>query len=151
MLRRRHSWRDRWKHDALSVKAMTITDLADTVRVERAYAAPIDSRSWHPACALADLEPLWGEAALIRGNQVALFRLGHDRVLAVAHEDPYTSAGVMARGIVGSRGDRVTVASPLHKQVYDLATGECLTAPELRLTTFPVRIVDGMIEVGLAA
>ena len=56
----------------------------------------------------------------------------------------------MARGIVGSRGERPTVASPLHKEVYDLATGECFTNPALVLQTFRTRVVGGMIEVEAA-
>lgn len=109
------------------------------------------SLDWHRACSLDDLEPLWGEAALLGREQVALFRLRDDEVYAVAHRDPFTSSFVMARGIVGSRGDRVTIASPLHKQVYDLDTGECLTEPSLFLRTFPVRVVDGGVEVGMVA
>ena len=41
------------------------------------------------------------------------------------------------------------MASPLHKEVYDLETGECLGSPELRLATFGTRIVDGYVEVEL--
>jgi nitrite reductase (NADH) small subunit len=104
---------------------------------------------WHRVCAVTDLEPAWGEAALIAGRQVALFRTVSGEVFAVAQEDPATGANVMARGITGSRGDRPTVASPLHKEVYDLATGECLGNPDLRLATFGTRIVGGYIEVGL--
>jgi nitrite reductase (NADH) small subunit len=104
---------------------------------------------WHRVCAVTDLEPAWGEAALIAGRQVALFRTVSGEVFAVAQEDPATGANVMARGITGSRGDRPTVASPLHKEVYDLATGECLGSPELRLATFGTRIVGGFIEVEL--
>jgi nitrite reductase (NADH) small subunit len=97
-----------------------------------------------------DLEPAWGEAALIAGRQVALFRTVSGEVYAVAQEDPATGAYVMARGITGSRGSRPTLASPLHKEVYDLGTGECLGgAPELRLQTFGTRIVGGYIEVEL--
>lgn len=107
--------------------------------------------SWHRVCAIDDLEPLWGEAALIGGEQVALFRMGADDVFAVTHRDPFTASHVMARGIVGSRGDRITIASPLHKQVYDLRTGECLTSPSLHLRTFRSRVVDGAVEVGIAA
>ncbi len=70
-------------------------------------------------------------------------------VYAVAQEDPATGAYVMARGITGSRGSRPTLASPLHKEVYDLGTGECLGTPELRLQTFGTRIVGGYIEVEL--
>ncbi|MET4094462.1 nitrite reductase small subunit NirD [Arthrobacter sp. UYCu712] len=104
---------------------------------------------WHRVCAVADLEPAWGEAALIAGRQVALFRTVSGQVFAVAQEDPATGANVMARGITGSRGDRPTVASPLHKEVYDLGTGECLGTPALRLATFCTRIVGGYIEVEL--
>jgi nitrite reductase (NADH) small subunit len=104
---------------------------------------------WHRVCAVADLEPAWGEAALISGRQVAMFRTVSGEVFAVANEDPATGANVMARGITGSRGDRPTVASPLHKEVYDLATGECLGSPELRIATFGTRIVGGYIEVEL--
>jgi nitrite reductase (NADH) small subunit len=55
----------------------------------------------------------------------------------------------MARGITGSRGARPTLASPLHKEVYDLETGECLGTPGLRLQTFGTRIVAGYVEVEL--
>ena len=104
---------------------------------------------WHRVCALAELELAWGEAALIAGRQVALFRTGPSEVFAVAHEDPATGAHVMARGILGSRGARPTIASPLHKEVYDLETGECFGMAELRLDTFSTRITDGFVEIEL--
>ncbi len=104
---------------------------------------------WHRVCTVEDLEPGWGEAALVSGRQVALFRTAAGEVFAVAQEDPVTGAHVMARGITGSRGTRPTLASPLHKEVYDLGTGECLGTPELRLATFGTRIVGGYIEVEL--
>ncbi|MFE4468570.1 nitrite reductase small subunit NirD [Leifsonia sp. NPDC056824] len=104
---------------------------------------------WVRACRVDDLEPSWGEAVLLRMRQIALFLLAPREVYAVAHEDPAGGAPVMARGIVGSRGDRPTVASPLHKEVYDLGTGECFTDPGLVLTTFRTRIVGGFIEIEL--
>jgi nitrite reductase (NADH) small subunit len=104
---------------------------------------------WHRVCALEDLELSWGEAALVAGRQVALFRTGPGEVFAVAQEDPATGAFVMARGILGSRGARPTIASPLHKEVYDLETGECFGNEDLRLAAYGTRIVDGFIEVEL--
>ncbi|UOD82497.1 nitrite reductase small subunit NirD [Paenarthrobacter ureafaciens] len=105
--------------------------------------------TWHRVCPLDELEPAWGEAALIDGRQVALFRTAPGEVYAVVQQDPATFANVMARGIIGSRGSRPTIASPLHKEVYDLETGECFTNPELKLATFATRVVDGNIEVEL--
>ena len=104
---------------------------------------------WHRVCAVEDLEPGWGEAALIAGHQVALIRTAAGEVFAVEHADPASGAHVMARGITGSRGARPTLASPLHKEVYDLGTGEGPGSPELRLGTYPVRVTDGFVEVEL--
>ena len=79
------------------------------------------------------LIPERGIAALVEGEPVALFLLDDGTVHAVGHRDPFSNANVMARGIVGSVGAgedyRNTVASPMYKHVFDLATGECLTEP----------------------
>ena len=104
---------------------------------------------WQTVCRVDDLELSWGEAALVAGRQVALFRTGLQEVFAVAQEDPATGAHVMARGILGSRGERPTVASPLHKEVYDLETGECFSSPDLSLATFRTRIAGGVVEIEL--
>jgi nitrite reductase (NADH) small subunit len=103
--------------------------------------------TWTPVCRLDELEVLWGEAVLVDDRQFALFRLPGDRLHAVSNEDPATGSQVLSRGIVGSRGDRVTIASPLHKQVYDLETGECYSAPQYRLPVIGVRVIDGVVEI----
>ncbi|WP_284983654.1 nitrite reductase small subunit NirD [Arthrobacter sp. efr-133-TYG-118] len=115
---------------------------------DKPMGAPTAS-GWHRVCAIDELEPAWGEAALVGGKQVALFRTTPDEVLAVSQQDPATLSNVMARGIVGSRGSRPTIASPLHKEVYDLETGECFTNPELRLASYATRLVDGYVEVAV--
>jgi nitrite reductase (NADH) small subunit len=100
--------------------------------------------------ALDRLVPERGAAVLVDGAQVALFRVvegGLDRVYAVSHHDPFSEANVMARGIVGSSGDRVTVASPMYKHVFDLASGTCLSDPGVQLPTWHTRITDGMVAV----
>ena len=104
---------------------------------------------WERACAVTDLEPSWGEAVLLRMKQIALFLISPTEIYAVAHRDPHTDSNVMARGIVGSKGDRPTIASPLHKEVYDLGTGECFTDPSLYLHTYRTRVVGGFIEVAV--
>jgi nitrite reductase (NADH) small subunit len=56
----------------------------------------------------------------------------------------------MARGILGSAGDRDTVASPMYKQVFDLRTGECLSDPAVRLPVHHARVVGGVVHVSLS-
>lgn len=105
---------------------------------------------WATVCELSQLEPLWAEAAIVDGEQLALVRMPDGTVYAVSNRDPATGSFVMCRGIVGSHGDRVTLASPLHKQVYDLATGECFTSADFTLPTFETRVESGSVQVRLA-
>jgi nitrite reductase (NADH) small subunit len=102
---------------------------------------------WATVCELGQLEPLWAEAALIDGEQIALVRMPDDTVFAVSNQDPVTGSFVMCRGIVGSHGDDPTLTSPLHKQVYNLTTGECFGDPEVRLRTFEARVSNGAVQV----
>ncbi|MCG2620492.1 nitrite reductase small subunit NirD [Arthrobacter sp. I2-34] len=122
-----------------------------TVMISPETLSAVDGIQWHRVCQVDDLEPCWGEAALVAGRQLALFRISDSEVYAVDQRDPATGAYVMARGIVGSSGPRATIASPLHKEVYLLETGECLAGPEHYLPAYPVRIEDGAVVVGLAA
>jgi nitrite reductase (NADH) small subunit len=104
-------------------------------------------------CPLKALSTERGAAAFVRGVQVALFRTFDDQVYAVQQQDPYSGANVMSRGIVGSRGEAPTVASPMYKQVFDLRTGACLdpVGKDPRpLLTYEVAIQDGIVLVGAA-
>jgi nitrite reductase (NADH) small subunit len=98
-------------------------------------------------CRYDDLLPERGVAALVGGEQVALFRLHDGSVHAVDHRDPFSGAHVMARGIVGTRGAVPTVASPMFKQVFDLVSGLCLDDATVSLRVFPVEVRDGVVHV----
>ncbi|QLQ37834.1 nitrite reductase small subunit NirD [Micromonospora robiginosa] len=104
--------------------------------------------AWTPVCPLDRLDEDRGVAALVDGVQVALFRTA-DGLFAVDNLDPVGDAYVMSRGLVGSRGEVRTLASPLHKQVYDLTTGRCLDVAGVTLRRHRVRCRDGLVEVRL--
>ena len=101
---------------------------------------------WVGVCHLHDLRPERGVAALVGDEQVAIFRVD-DELYAVSNHDPFSNANVMSRGLVGTRGDVVKVASPMYKQTFDLRTGECIDDPSMSLDVYPVRVVDGVVEV----
>lgn len=102
---------------------------------------------WVSVCRPEQLRTDVGVAALVGGEQVALFRLGADEIRAIGNLDPYSRANVLSRGIVGSRGEVVFVASPMYKQPFDLRTGACLDDTAVSVPTFPVRVVDGSVQV----
>ncbi|MFB7516283.1 nitrite reductase large subunit NirB [Streptomyces sp. NPDC056144] len=85
------------------------------------------------------LEPGRGRAAVLAdGTEAALFRDGDGTVYAVGNRDPFSGTDVMANGIMGSRDGVPVVASPMHKQEFDLRTGACLDDPEVSLPVLPV-------------
>lgn len=107
---------------------------------------------WQRVCPVGDLEFDRGAAALVGGHQVALFRLRDSQeVHAVDHLDPFSHANVMARGLVGSRKGTPTIASPMHKQSFDLRTGQCLDDPDVSLQVWPTRVADGWVEILIEA
>lgn len=103
-------------------------------------------------CALDRIDRESGVAALVDGVAVAVFRTHDDRVFALANHDPVGRAGVLARGIVGSRqvdgADIPFVASPLHKHAFDLRTGRCLDDPAVTVAAYEAVVVDGRVLVG---
>jgi nitrite reductase (NADH) small subunit len=54
---------------------------------------------------------------------------------------------VLSRGLIGSLGDRIVVASPIYKHHFDLRTGECLEAPDKSVSAFAARVEDGHVWV----
>ena len=118
--------------------------LADTERPQTHAAG------WVRVCALDDLEVERGRAALLGEDQIALFLTHGGRVFAVSNLDPYSGAHVMSRGIVGTRQDAPTVASPMYKQVFDLRTGLCLDTQGKEpkgLAIWPVAVSEGDVHV----
>jgi nitrite reductase (NADH) small subunit len=107
----------------------------------------LEKADWERVCDYDDLLPERGACALVGGRQVAVFRLHDGRLFALSNRDPFSGAYVLARGIVGSRGGRPTVASPLYKQVFDLATGRCLDDAAVSVPAFRVRVNGTRVEV----
>jgi len=106
--------------------------------------------AWTDVCAADDILPGTGVCALVASRHVAVFRLGADNFFAIDNVDPKSGASVLARGLLGSLGDRVVVASPLYKNHFDLRTGECLEAPEQSVRAHGVRVDGGRVCVALA-
>ncbi len=106
--------------------------------------------TWTTACRYDSLIPGLGVGVLLaNGEQAALFRLDDGSVRAVCNIDPFFRAAVLSRGIVGDRGGRLSVISPLKKQAFAFDDGSCLDDPSVSVPVYPTRISeDGYVQVG---
>jgi NAD(P)H-dependent nitrite reductase small subunit len=100
---------------------------------------------WILVCRLDDIVPNTGVCALVGGQQVAVFRLDDDSVYALSNHDPFSRANVISRGIVGDLKGELVVASPVYKQHFSLASGQCLEDPQVRVAVFAARLENGTI------
>lgn len=110
---------------------------------------------WTPVCRLDDIVPDTGVAALVDGRQIAVFRVSAhgeepEAVYAIDNHDPASGANVLARGLVGDLGGELMVASPVYKHHYGLRDGRCFEEPAYSVRSWPVRVIDGVIELHVA-
>lgn len=103
---------------------------------------------WTRICPVEDLPVERGVTALVHGQAVAVFRTPDNRVFALGNHDPFSRTAVLARGIVGMRGEVPFVASPAHKHAFDLRNGHCLDDDAVRVPAYDVRIEEGIVMVG---
>ena len=73
-------------------------------------------------------------------GRIAVFRTAEDQVFAIENRCPHKH-GPLSEGIVHG----ASVTCPLHKWVFDLATGKALGADEGQVRTYPIDLVDGRI------
>ena len=105
----------------------------------------LDAKSaWHLACRLDDI-PQGGIKALeVAGSSVLMSRQGASVTCfqnACAHFGMALDGGLVEKGII---------TCPYHQFQYDLASGECLTAPEVALQAHAVRVIGNRVEVRLS-
>ncbi|MDP2227794.1 MAG: nitrite reductase small subunit NirD [Moraxellaceae bacterium] len=98
-------------------------------------------------CSLQDLVPGVGLAALVKGQQVAVFRLRNGDIYAIGNHDPFSGANVISRGLTGDLKGFKVVASPIYKQHFDLATGQCLEDESVVLPVYAVRVEGDTVSV----
>jgi nitrite reductase/ring-hydroxylating ferredoxin subunit len=100
-------------------------------------------RTWHRVCDAAELEPGTGAVYTVGGREVLLLR-SDDGFHALDNTCPHAGAPIGASWFDGE-----TVTCRRHLMRFDVRTGICPDAPSWSAQTYPVRIRDGQVEVGL--
>ena len=97
---------------------------------------------WTVICRVEDIPRLGARrVARDKGMDVAVFRGAGDEVFALLDRCPH-KGGPLSQGIVFGE----SVACPLHNWCIDLKTGSAAAPDEGCVERFPVRVVDGEVE-----
>lgn len=106
--------------------------------------------NWNQICHISDVDDNSGVCAKLNDLQIALFKFiieGEPQYFATGNWDPIGEANVLSRGILGSIGEELVIASPLYKQHFSLKTGQCLEDEKASIPVYPVRVIDEQIEI----
>jgi nitrite reductase (NADH) small subunit len=99
---------------------------------------------WHRICTIDDIPPLGSRTVTTAGDDIAVFRLSDDRVLALYDRCPH-QAGRLSQGIV--HGESVTC--PLHGWVIGLPDGQARSPDEGCARGVAVRVDGRAVYLGL--
>ncbi|TPH18177.1 nitrite reductase small subunit NirD [Litorilituus lipolyticus] len=112
----------------------------------------MSGKDWVAICQLSDIAKNTGVCADFNGEQVAIFHLfsktlgEQSEVKAVGNYDPFGKANVLSRGLITEKEKNYHIASPLLKQEFCLATGQCLQDESVVIPTYNARVKDNMVE-----
>ena len=104
--------------------------------------------SYQKICQIDDIVPGTGVCALVKDQQVAIFRpTDAEQVLAISNTDPFFHSNVLSRGLICQHQGELWVASPLKKQRFNLMTGRCMEDERFSVKAYQTRVVSGVVEV----
>ncbi|MCX8073045.1 MAG: nitrite reductase large subunit NirB [Candidatus Binatia bacterium] len=104
------------------------------------------SRRWVRVGRVEDFPEDGAGVVLYGRTQIAVYRFAtRGEWYATQNVCPHKRALVLARGLIGDHQGVPTVACPLHKKLFALTNGRCLSGEPLALATFPVEIRHGEV------
>lgn len=106
--------------------------------------------TWIKAAAVDDFPINGGAAVLIGGEQIAIFNFtSENRWYATQNQCPHKGEMAISRGLTGDSEGHPKVACPFHKKTFSLEDGHCLTDEAYRLKTYPVKVEDEYVYIGI--
>ena len=106
--------------------------------------------TWFLACKTHDVPTNGGVCVKYNDDQIALFHFARrGEWYATQNECPHRKQMALSRGMIGALGEEPKVACPFHKKTFSLKTGECLNGDMCAIKTFPVKVENGRVFIGV--
>jgi nitrite reductase (NADH) small subunit len=105
---------------------------------------------WFPACSINDVPPNGGVCVKYHDQQIALFHFTRrNEWYATQNECPHRRQMALSRGMIGTYNNEPKVACPFHKKTFSLLTGKCINGEECEIKTYPVRVENEIVYIGI--
>ncbi|MEO8403058.1 MAG: nitrite reductase small subunit NirD [Chitinophagaceae bacterium] len=107
--------------------------------------------NWFYACSIAEVPDNGGVCVKYKEEQIALFYFTRkSEWYATQNQCPHRRQMALSRGMIGTQGEEPKVACPFHKKTFSLKTGACLNGDECAIKTYPVKVENGMVYIGIS-
>ena len=105
---------------------------------------------WFKAAPVEAFPEDGGSCIKYKDMQIAIFRFSRkNKWYATQNLCPHKLEMVLSRGLLGDEEGIPKVACPLHKRTFSLETGKNLQGIEADIATYPVKVENGYVYVGL--
>lgn len=110
----------------------------------------VNELKWIQTASVESFPENSGAAVLIEGEQIAVFNFTSEgRWYATQNRCPHKGEMAISRGLTGDSEGHPKVACPFHKKSFSLDDGKCLTDEGYSLKTYPVKIENGYVFIGI--
>ena len=108
--------------------------------------------TWFYACTTADVPANGGVCVKYEEEQIALFHFTRrNEWYATQNNCPHRQQMALSLGMIGTQNDEPKLASPFHKKTFSLITGKCLSGDGYAIKTYPVKVEDGKVFIGVGS
>ncbi len=105
---------------------------------------------WKIACHISDVPANGGACVLINDEQIAIYNFERrGEWFATQNLCPHKQQMALSRGMIGTQNEEPKVACPFHKKTFSLKTGSCLSGEEFSIKTYPVKVEDDLVYIGV--
>ena len=105
---------------------------------------------WVETAPVSAFEIDGGQAVLVEGKQIAVYYFkDENQWYATDNLCPHQKQQALSRGLIGTEGDEPKVACPFHKKSFSLKSGKCLSGEDYEITTYPVKIENNTVYIGV--
>jgi nitrite reductase (NADH) small subunit len=105
--------------------------------------------TWFKAGNIKDFPSNRGGCIKYKDKQIAVFNFERrNEWYACQNACPHKMEMVLSRGMTGSADGAPKIACPMHKKTFSLVDGSNLNGDDLKIATYPVKIVEDEVFVG---